>query len=395
MKGPTPGRLRRFACKSLALGGYLNRPGDGRVRAQIPARHLLWALIVCSVLREGAFHAIESLVRKCARRLGVGHRFGDDTLAYFTERLDPERAREGLAEVVRRAKRNKAFDDRRFIGLVVDGTGAARSHASRCSLCHPIFDADHEVVGYNHRFALLSVVGGGMVLPLDVEPYGPGDGEVAASTRLLERVVGRLGRRFADYVVGDGLYAGAPFLHAAGKLGLHTVVRLKGNLPELYAAAQARFTALAPTVIIEDGKDRVEIWDAEDFDPWETLNWPTVRVLRYRQFKPDGSVVEAYWLTDWPSKEVGSRALYAMAKSRWGIENGGFNDGKNRYGMERIRHHHPNSLLIGWLLICLAMTLERLYRLRFLHRGGRPPRAAADLLQCFWLSLGCTSPDTS
>ena len=65
--------------------------------------------------------------------------------------------------------------------------------------------------------------------------------------------------------------------------------------------------------------------------------------------------------------KLGSLSFYRMAKSRWEIENQGFNDGKNRYGMEHICHHEPNSILIVWLLIVLAMVIERLYRLRYLH----------------------------
>jgi hypothetical protein len=106
----------------------------------------------------------------------------------------------------------------------------------------------------------------------------------------------------------------------------------------------------------------VEVWDAEDFDPWATLAWATVRVLRYRQYKRDGSVVEACWLTDWPTAQVGSWALYGMAKSRWEIENAGFNEGKTWHGLEHIVHHHPGSLLIHWLLVRVALTIERLYR---------------------------------
>ena len=112
----------------------------------------------------------------------------------------------------------------------------------------------------------------------------------------------------------------------------------------------------------------------------------------YRQHKPDGHIVEAYWLTDFASGQVGSRALYAMAKSRWQIENQVFNDGKNRYGLERIRHHHENSLLVGWLVNCLALIVERLYRLRYLHRGGRTPRTAVELVRLLWLSLGAPAP---
>jgi hypothetical protein len=84
------------------------------------------------------------------------------------------------------------------------------------------------------------------------------------------------------------------------------------------------------------------------------------------------------------------RCLYHLAKSRWQIENEGFNDAKNRYGLEHIRHHHERSLLIVWLLTCLSITLERLYRLRYLHRGLHPVRTAMDL--CRVLILGLSLP---
>ena len=87
---------------------------------------------------------------------------------------------------------------------------------------------------------------------------------------------------------------------------------------------------------------------------------------------PDGTVYEAYWLTDFPRHRVSSRAIFRMAKSRWEIENQGFNDAKNRYGFEHICHHERHSLLVVWLLTCLALTIERLYRIRYLHRGTHP-----------------------
>jgi hypothetical protein len=73
-----------------------------------------------------------------------------------------------------------------------------------------------------------------------------------------------------------------------------------------------------------------------------------------------------------------------------------FNDAKNRHDLEHICHHHPNSLLITWLLACLALTIERLYRLRYLRRGTHPPRADADFVHLLWLSLSRRAPaDTS
>jgi hypothetical protein len=318
--------------------------------------------------------------------LVVSQAFGDDALAYFTERLNPDSMRDALAQILRQAKRNKAFETCGGIGLAVDGTTVGRCARRACSLCRP-HCRDHQIVGYRHHLVLASVVGSGLVLPFDVEPYGPGDSEYASGQRLLRRAVEQLGVRFAAYVVVDGEYATAPFLHVATQLGLPVVARLKANLPELWAAAQKRFAKQPPKLSFHHGPDRVELWDAEDFDPWQNLRWETVRVLFYRQRKPDGQVIEAFWLTDSTIAEVSSRVLYHRAKSRWEIENQGFNDAKNRHGLEHICHHHPNSLLITWLLISLALTIERLYRLRYLHRGTHRLRTAVELVHVLWLSL--------
>ena len=385
MTRATPGRLWKYVCGPLRLTAYFRAPGDGRGRPQIPAAALVWALVIGQILRECSFHGVEALVRSPARRaLRVARSFGDDTLAYFTERLEPEPTRTALAATVRQAKRNKAFGH--WIGLALEGTAAGHGQAEGCALCHPVRDAKDQVIGYLHHFTMISVVGTGLALPFDVEPYGPGDSEYVAGQRLLARAITRVGPRFADDVVVDGEFATAPFLHVASDLGLPVVARLKNNLPTLLAAAAARFTAQPPTLPLDDGGEHIELWDADDFDPWATLRWPTVRVLRYRQHQRQGAVVEAYWLTDLPPQRVSSRLLYRFAKSRWEIENAGFNDGKTRHGMAHLTHHHANSLLVGWLLTILALTIERLYRLRYLHRGRHRPVTAIAFVRALRLS---------
>lgn len=397
MKGPTPRRLWKYAAKCLRLRSYLQSPGDGRSRPRIPARALLWALLMGQLLRHSSFAAIEALVRSSARpALRVCRRFGDDSLAYFTERLDPAATRTAAATAARQAKRNKAFDHSRFIGLAVDGTTVGRCRRPLCPLCRPFRNQAHQVIGHRHHLAMVSVVGTGLSLPLDIEPYGPGDSEYAAGQRLLRRAVAYLGPRFADYVAVDSGLGTAPFLHAAGDLHLHVVARLKDNLPELFAAAQRRFRSQPPHAVFRHGQDRVEVWDADDFDPWETLRWETVRVLFYRQHKPNGQVIEAFWLTDFSPRRVGSRELFRLAKSRWEIENQGFNDAKNLHDFEHICHHEPNSLLLVWLITALALTIERLYRLRYLHRGTHALLPAIELCRLLWLSLSRPVPyDTS
>jgi hypothetical protein len=174
VNGPSPRRLKKYAAQCLRLRRYFDSPGDGRPQPRIPARDLLWSLVVATLLRASSFLGIESLVQSSARRgMGVHRRFGDDTLGYFTERLDPAPTRSALAQVVQQAKRNKAFDSCRFIGLAVDGTGAGHTTAGGCCLCRPHRNADQQVISFHHRLVMISVVGAGLSLPCDVEPYGP------------------------------------------------------------------------------------------------------------------------------------------------------------------------------------------------------------------------------
>jgi hypothetical protein len=397
VRRPTPHRLLRYVRKGLRLRRYLQRPGDGRRFPQIPAAAMLWAMILGQILRASSFYALESLVRSGRRRsLGVTHKFGNDALSYFSERLDPTLTRQAAIQIVRQAKRNKAFHNTAFLGLALDGTTAGRCEQKRCGLCRPWRRAGNdEIAGYRHHRVMLSVVGTGLSLPIDVEPYGARDSEYAAGQRLLRRTIPQLGPRFADYLVVDGEYATAPFLHACDDLGLPVVARLKGNLPELSQAARKRFSHQAPKLSFRFARDRVEVWDADDFDPWQTLRWPTVRVLRYRQHKPDGSVIEAYWLTNLSPRRVSTRSLFGMAKSRWEIENQGFNEAKNQHQLEHIPHHHNNSILIMWLLNALSLTIERLYRLRYLHRGSHPRLSAIQLCRLLWLNLARSVPSDS
>lgn len=393
MSGPSLRRLKRYAAGRLKLMRYFGRCGDGRSQPRLPAGALLWAMLAGQFLRQTAFHAVEAIARTARlRKTGIQRRFSDDTLDYFSERADPAPTRQALIDVLHRAKRNKTFQDSPRIGLAVDGTTVGRCRQAACALCRPFRDAQKQIVGYRHHLAMISVVGGGISLPLDVEPYGPNDSEYAAGQRLLRRALPALGTRFADYVVVDAGFATQTFLHVCDELGLPVVARLKENLPELSAAVEKRFSKQPPHRILKDGKTRIEIWDADDFDPWETLQWETVRVLRYRQHKPDGTVVQADWFTNFPKRKAVSLALYRMAKSRWEIENQGFNDCKSYQGLEHICHHHPNSLLLCWLVTLLALVIIRLYRLRYLHRGTHQVISACHLVRLLWLDLGGPVP---
>ena len=106
------------------------------------------------------------------RALGVRRAFGGGALRYFSDGWRPAPPGEALASVLHRAKRNKAFEGCRFVGLALDGTTGGRREKPKpsCGLCRPYRNAAREIVGYRHHLVLAVVVGGELTLPVDGEP---------------------------------------------------------------------------------------------------------------------------------------------------------------------------------------------------------------------------------
>jgi hypothetical protein len=96
-----------------------------------------------------------------------------------------------------------------------------------------------------------------------------------------------------------------------------------------------------------------------------------------------------------PERPTRESEFYRMAKSRWEIENQGFNDSKNRYGMEHICHHEPTSILTVWLLIALPLVIKRLHRLRYLRPWGPWRSLRYRSVSYLWPTLGSGPSDTS
>ncbi len=166
-----PGKFKSYLLDRLRLRHYFEQPGDGRPQPQIPARVLLWSFLIGTVLRRNSFHALEALAHSPARQsLKIPRKFGKDALGYWTERLATVPLRQAMVGGLRQAKRNKAFDIAFWIGLILDGTGAARSTRRGCRYCHPI-QTQGDILGYNHKFSLDCLTAAGLVLPTDVEPY--------------------------------------------------------------------------------------------------------------------------------------------------------------------------------------------------------------------------------
>src|SRR5207248_3877840 len=118
---------------------------------------------------------------------------------------------------------------------------------------------------YYHRIVAVVLVSTDFPIPLGVRFQKNGEGEVSCALALLQDLVGQLGRRFLDVLVGDALYLQAPFVKEVERLGLVWAFTLKENQLELFCEAQRLIQQSPAGVHAEPGQD-ILYWHVSEVD---------------------------------------------------------------------------------------------------------------------------------
>lgn len=234
------------------------------------------------------------------------------------------------------------------------------------------------VIEYYHRAVVCHLIGHELVMPLDLEMILPGEDEVAAAKRLMQRVF-RNYARFFDAVVADSLYMQGPFFNLCLEHRKHVVAILKGEHRVLLQDAQGLFRSLKPGVWNFPPR-RVVFWEAEGFDSCEQIP-VSLRVLhteettRKRQRKAGQWIKEteqqSWWCaTTIPSALLPTRQLYQVMHHRWETENNLINVLATNWHLDHCFKHDPTAILNFVLTLFIAFTLLQ----SFYQRNLKPQR---------------------
>jgi hypothetical protein len=273
---------------------------------------------------------------------------------------------------------------------------------------------EEEVTEYYHRGVVCHLTGYDLALPLDVEMIRPGEGEVTAAYRLLERVCQKY-PRFFDAVLGDALYCEAPFFNFCLQHGKHVVAVLKGDDRQLKRDAQLRFSQMAPQIWTARGRE-VQAWDLDGFQTMTGVDLP-IRVLHSHEEWTERSRVTGNWVlkpqsSDWwwaatvPLRQLPSEQLWRAGHSRWDIENDAFNTLSRSWALDHCFKHSPRAILNIVLTIFIVYILLQTFFQRNLkpdRRAGMTLIALGFQLYAAWVAAGrtlawpkpCQPPDTS
>lgn len=379
----------------LGWEAAIDTVSDHRVQAQIPTSVVVRAVLGMGLCRLGSLNALGQTKDSSFWSRWLGRALpSPDTIGRVAGFVDVESLRALGHHIYERLKRGKALSPppHGLLALVVDGHETHATYKRHCPGClERTLHTDHgDRVQYYHRLVDASLVTADLHVLLDAEPILPGEDEVAAALRLLDRLIRDYPRAF-DVVQGDALYADPRFFHWAIDHGKHALAVLKNDRRDLLQDARRLFEDLPPTVV-QVASPRRECWDLEGFTTWPQVKVPVrvvhshetrqVRQQLDRRMKED--VTDWYWVTTLSAKIASTGAVVQMGHHRWGIENEGFNELVNQYHADHVYRHEPTAMLVFWLLTQLCLNVFA----AFFRRNLKPAvRSAFSMLHVARLLL--------
>ncbi|MGK5089980.1 transposase [Bdellovibrionota bacterium FG-2] len=367
-------RFCGYIDKVFDFKAFAHQMTDGRKRKSAPTSAVWGAVFWMFITRQGSLNAVETELRINRRFVAlVGkEKVSADTLGRVFCSMDPVPLREFLGSINHHLKRNKCMRTHPGMPLRFVAVDGHEFFANRCRNCKDCSERKIEVNGkevieYYHRGVVCHLVGFEMAIPLDVEMILPGEGELTAVKRLLERVFQHYGR-FFDVVTGDAPYFNAPFFNFCRKNGKHVVAVVKNENRILLKDAEGVFQNVAAQVKTE-GRKTIRYWEADALTSCVGMNEP-VRVLHteetnQRRRRRAGQWIEGpeitnwWWATSLPISLLSAPQLWAGAHHRWDIENDLFNTLGTHWSLDHCFKHNPVAILNFVLTLFIAFVLAQ------------------------------------
>ena len=297
-----------------------------------------------------------------------------DTINDFLSDLEPielERIRTGMInELLQKRCLEHYRLPGKYWGIIVDGTGLFCFHEKHCAHCLRKEYTDKQTgekrTVYMHHVLEAKLVVGPMVLSIasefienESEDVSKQDCELKAFYRLAEKLKHAY-PRLPICILADSLYACEGIFQRCHDYRWHYLLRFKeGRIPSI----AHEFQQLKDM----ENEEHVEYKENETTEAIEWVNAisyqkHTVHMLACTIRTANEKSTDFLFLTSMPLTRRNAKALVHAWRSRWKIENEGFNHQKNiRYHIEHVNSHDYTAMKNHYVLTQIADILMQLY----------------------------------
>lgn len=406
--------------KTFDFGTLVAAMPEGRTNPLHSWNKVFDVVFLGSACQFGSIHRIEfeSGAGALSKRIGP---LSEDTLGYAMQRQAIQPIFQLGCTIAKRLKRNGVLGSQWARGRVVaavDGIEICSSYTRCCDAClerkvdRKVDGEIRECLQYYHRISAVTLVSTPFPVFLGIRFQQAGETEVACSLALLQQLVGELGRRFIDVLVGDALYLQTPFVRAVESLDLEWVITLKDNQPSLLADAECLTAGPAP-VHWSAGNDDFPLWHLPEVD------WPvadrmvrvvkTVRVQKIRRVRIEKSGAHRnkkkeevsirstnFYAANFDLGCIPPEFIQQLGRSRWTIDAAAFQTLTTGCHIKQPSVHQDVALVVLTMIRVLAYTLMMVFHHRQVcsHCRKAPP-SFCQTARSLALALFITGADTS
>jgi hypothetical protein len=288
-----------------------------------------------------------------------------DTINNFLKILGNEEIENIRDYMIKQLFKKRCLEQYRLLDkywiIAVDGTGIATFHEKHCEHClkreYKNKDSGEvEETVYFHSVLEAKLILGDMVFSIGTEfieneneIYDKQDCEIKAFKRLAARMKEKY-PRLPVCLLGDNLYAVEPVFQTCKKYNWKYIFRFKeGRTKSLWADYESLKE-------IEKNEIKEYTWINEISYKESIVNIVEASIIEKKELK------YFIYITDLKISEKKVERIFAAGRSRWKIENKGFNNQKNgRYDIEHACSLDYNAMKNHYLIVQISDILVQLF----------------------------------
>lgn len=290
-----------------------------------------------------------------------------DTINNFLSELHPSELENIRTKMVKELLKKRCFENYRIMGkywgIIFDGTGLFSFNKKHCDHClkrEYNKDTEDAKTVYMHHVLEAKLVVGDMVLSIgtefienESEDVSKQDCELRAFYRLVKKIKKDY-KRLPICILGDSLYACEPVFEICDNYCWKFMSRFKEGRIKTVAA---EFNTIKE--IEKKEKEVNDIYWVKDI----AYNDRKVNMIEFTENIKDTKEKKRYvYITNLNITERNSQEIVDVGRSRWKIENEGFNNQKNiRYDIEHTNSYNYNAMKNHYMLTQIADLIMQLF----------------------------------